>query len=177
MTYEQVLEKLDAKDRIEKQLDEDGNEVEVTIKGQIRWNDIKELLIKEDWFFDKQRSVMEVRIIGICPIMHRLQILNTGGDEEQIGQLQRIQTFWVYFPEARNVLANTDVFNNFNDAQRISFDDIFWKRRFDSYIIRESNVWDNRLIQDYTFSGLETLLEAERIKTELFNFEHDLWEY
>jgi len=177
MTYEQVLEKLDAKDRIEKQLDEDGNEVEVTIKGQIRWNDIKELLIKEDWFFDKQRSVMEVRIIGICPIMHRLQILNTGGDEEQIGQLQRIQTFWVYFPEARNVLANTDVFNNFNDAQRISFDDIFWKRRFDSYIIRESNVWDNRLIQDYTFSGLETLLESERIKTDIFNFEHDLWEY
>lgn len=177
MSYEQVVKNLGAEDRVEKQLDENGQEVEVTVKGQIRWSDIKELLIKEDWFFDKQRSVMEVRILGICPILHKLQILKTGGEEEPSGQIQRVQTFWVYFPEARNVLANTDVFNAFNDAQRISFDDMFWKRSFDSYIIRESNVWDNRLISDYTFTGLQTLLEAERIKTNIFNFEHDLWEY
>lgn len=177
LSYEQVVKQLGAEDKPGKQLDENGQEVDVIIKGQIRWGDVKELLVKEDWFFDKQRSVMEVRIIGICPILHRIDYRNTGSDEEQVGTLSRIQTFWIYFPEARSVLANTDVFNAFNDAQRITFDDIFWKRRFDSYIIRESNVWDNRLISEYTFTGLQTLLESERIKTDLFNFEHDLWEY
>ncbi|HOK86479.1 MAG TPA: gliding motility protein GldN, partial [Tenuifilum sp.] len=133
--------------------------------------------VKEDWFFDKQRSVMEVRIIGICPILHRTDYRKTGSDEEQEGTLSRIPTFWIYFPEARSVLANTDAYNNFNDAQRITYDDLFWKRNFDSYIIRISNVWDNRAIDEYTFTGLQTLLESEKIKTELFNFEHDLWEY
>lgn len=177
LSYEQVIKNLGAEDQEQTQLDENGQEVKVTVKGQIRWGDVKELMVKEDWFFDKQRSVMEVRIIGICPILHRMDYRKTGGDEEQEGTLSRIQTFWVYFPEARKVLANTDAYNNFNDAQRITYDDLFWKRNFDSYIIRESNVWDNRAIYEYTFTGLGTLLESERIKTELFNFEHDLWEY
>lgn len=177
LSYEQVVKQLGAEDREQTQLDENGQEVKVTVKGQIRWGDVKELLVKEDWFFDKQRSVMEVRIIGICPILHRMDYRNTGNEEEQEGTLSRIQTFWIYFPEARSVLANTDAYNNFNDAQRITYDDLFWKRNFDSYIIRISNVWDNRAIYEYTFTGLQTLLESERIKTELFNFEHDLWEY
>ncbi|MEW5845892.1 MAG: gliding motility protein GldN [Bacteroidota bacterium] len=177
LSYEQVVKQLGAEDKEQTQLDENGQEVKVTVKGQIRWGDVKELLVKEDWFFDKQRSVMEVRIIGICPILHRMDYRKTGSDEEQEGSLNRIQTFWIYFPEARSVLANTDAYNNFNDAQRITYDDLFWKRNFDSYIIRISNVWDNRAIYDYTFTGLGTLLESEKIKTELFNFEHDLWEY
>lgn len=177
LSYEQVVKQLGAEDKEQTQLDENGQEVTVTVKGQIRWGDIKELLVKEDWFFDKQRSVMEVRIIGICPILHRMDYRKTGNEEEQEGTLNRIQTFWIYFPEARSVLANTDAYNNFNDAQRITYDDLFWKRNFDSYIIRISNVWDNRAIYEYTFTGLGTLLESERIKTELFNFEHDLWEY
>jgi hypothetical protein len=65
---------------------------------------------------------------------------------------------------------------NNNDAQRISFDDLFMQRRFGSTITGESNVYNDRPISDYQI-GKFTLFEAERIKTELFNFEHDLWEY
>lgn len=178
MSYEQVIKNLGAEDRVEKQIDENGNEVDVTIKGEIKWSSIKELLIKEDWFFDKQTSTMQVRIVGICPIMHDMRILQTGEeDQEETGEITKKQTFWVYFPEARTILANTDFFNSFNDAQRISFDDLFFKRQFDSYIIRESNVFDNRLISDYTFGGVQTMQESEKIKTDIFNMEHDLWEY
>lgn len=177
LSYDQVLANLEAVDREEMQIDENGQEVPVVIKGEIKWNSIKELMVKEEWFFDKQRSVMDVRIIGLCPIMHSMRILNTGGEEEQSGEITRKQLFWVYFPEARTVLANTDVFNSFNDAQRMSFDDIFFKRRFTSYIIKESNVWDDRRISDYTFGGVQTMQESDRIKNELFDLEHDLWEY
>ena len=84
--------------------------------------------------------------------------------------------FWVYFPEARKILANHEVFNPQNDAERKSFDDIFFKRMFASYIVKESNAYNNRPINSYTV-GLESMLEAERIKESIFNYEQDLWEY
>jgi hypothetical protein len=76
----------------------------------------------------------------------------------------------------RDVLAKEEVFLNNNDAQRLSFDDLFMQRRFGSVIYGESNAYNDRYISDYTV-GKYSLYEAEKIKTELFNFEHDLWEY
>jgi len=83
--------------------------------------------------------------------------------------------FWVYFPEARYVFANYDVFNRQNDAERRTFEDIFWKRMFNSYIIKRSNVYERGLI-DYKL-GIDLLLEADQIKEEIFNMEHDVWHF
>ncbi|MBA3971300.1 MAG: gliding motility protein GldN, partial [Bacteroidetes bacterium] len=124
--------------------------------------------VKEDWFYDKQRSVMEVRIIGICPLIEKLTDNGdrTGGDKP---------LFWIYFPEARPVLAISEVFMRKNDAERRTFDDIFWKRMFSSYVRKESNVYD-RGIYDYK-SGLDLQLESERVKNDIFIYEHDLWHF
>ena len=126
--------------------------------------------VKEDWFFDKQRSVMDCRIIGIAPLMYAID--ETGNIRE--GNI-KMPLFWVYYPEARKLLANAEVFNRENDAERRSFDDIFTKRLFGSYIYKESNVFDRR-IEDYK-QGINALLESERIKAEIMNFEHDMWEF
>jgi gliding motility associated protien GldN len=134
-------------------------------------DDVIQYRIKEEWFFDKQRSVMESRIIGMAP-------MTLARDQE--GNLieggQKKLLFWVYFPEARRVLVNAEVANRFNSAQRLTFDDIFSKRMFNSYIIKEDNVY-NRRIDDYKANPLDALLESERIKQEMINFEIDLWEY
>jgi gliding motility associated protien GldN len=126
--------------------------------------------LKEDWFFDKQRSVLECRIIGIAPLMW---------DEDDQGNIREgaimRPLFWVYYPEARKQLVNTEAFNRGNDTERRTFDDIFQKRMFNSYITKESNVY-NRRIDDYK-TGLDALLESDRIKTEIVNLEHDMWEY
>ena len=50
------------------------------------------------------------------------------------------------------------------------------KRMFSSTIVKESVIIYDRNVSDFMV-GLDALLEAERIKEELFNFEHDLWEY
>ena len=71
--------------------------------------------------------------------------------------------------------ANWDDFNRQNDAERRSYEDYFWKRQFNSYVVKESNVYD-RNISEYT-TGIDHLLESERIKKEIFEFEHDLWDY
>ncbi len=131
-------------------------------------NKIKKYWLKEDWFFDKQKSVMEARIIGIQPIQKAV----SGGVEADKG------TFWLYFPELRPLIAKEETFNRHNDAERLTFDDLFWKRQFSGYVFKEFNVYDNRLIQTYKSGNmLEVLLEAERIKNSMFTLEHDLWHF
>ncbi len=131
--------------------------------------DIKKWRVKEEWFFDKQRSVMDVRIIGLCPI---------ADDRDENGFLtgQPRPICWFYFPECRTILKNSPAFNLVkNEAENKTYEDIFMKRMFASTIVKEGNVYD-REISQYKI-GLDALLEAERIKEEIFNIEHDLWEY
>ena len=148
------------------------NDSTVVVHEQFKAKNAMKYWLVEDWFFDKQRSVMDVRIIAMSPIVTKFIIdPNTGESVEKgLGSL-----FWVYFPAAREVLARYECFNRFNDAERRSYDDVFWKRMFGSYVIKEENVYD-RSIADYT-KGLDALLESERVKDELFIKEHDLWEY
>ncbi len=126
--------------------------------------------VKEEWFFDKQRSVMDVRIIGLAPLIYAVD--DKGNRRE--GDL-KIPIMWIYFPEARKILTNQEVFMRGNDSDRRTWDDIFQKRMYSSYIYKENNVYDRR-IEDYK-QGMSALLEAERIKTEIVNLEHDLWDY
>lgn len=130
-------------------------------------DEITRYRIKEDWFFDKQRSELYIRIIGIAPQKERLD------NGEPTGAYETL--FWLYFPECRYVFANWDSFNRFNDSERRSFDDLFQKRLFDGTIIKESNVYDRKL--DDVYTGLDRLLKSEEIKEKLFIYEHDLWSY
>ena len=140
------------------------------VKTAFNRNSVKKWRLKEEWFFDKQRSVMDVRILGLAPLQEDRDEVNG----QILGTFSPL--FWVYFPEAREILINAEVFNLVkNNAERRTYDDVFWKRMFGSTIVKESSVMD-RKVNEYMV-GLDALLEAERIKTEIFNMEHDLWEY
>jgi gliding motility associated protien GldN len=144
-----------------------GSYITTPIKIEIMASNIQQYWIKEDWFFDKQRSVMEARIIGICPLAEKL---SESGEVIGVKPL-----FWIYFPDARPYLAKAAVFNRHNDAERMSYDELFTKRMFSSYVYKESNVY-NRSILDYK-TGLDVQLESEEIKENIFNYESDLWHY
>lgn len=150
-----------------------GELVEKAITQERQTEDVKQILIKEKWFFDRQHSTLQVRIIGLCPILIQNKADENGLPTDEI---KKSLTFWIYYPEARNILANHEIFNRFNDGQYISFDDFFYQRRFSSFIYRESNVYNNRTIQSYA-PGIDQLYESDRIKESIFTFEHDLWEY
>jgi len=150
----------------------DPEEAKTTKLNKIPFNrnSVKKWRLKEEWFFDKQRSVMDVRIIGLAPLQEDRDEVNG----QLLGTFSPL--FWVHFPEAREILINAEVFNLVkNNAERRTYDDIFWKRMFGSTIVKESSVMD-RKINEYMV-GLDALLEAERIKSDIFNIEHDLWEY
>jgi gliding motility associated protien GldN len=140
----------------------------VVVNNELNWEDIQKYRIKEVWFFDEETSSLDVRILGIAPIVNRYDdngnFLNSG------------PMFWAYYPELRNTFAQTETFNPMNDGARLSWDDIFEARLFSSYVIKENNIHDRR-IKDYTKDGVNALLESERIQSGIFNFEHDLWSY
>ena len=148
-------------------IDKDGNQTGTEIKpGEFNPDSIVKFRIKEDWIFDRQRSIYEPRIVGIAPMVKR-KVGGQSFDEQP--------AFWIYFPEARQILATNEVVNRHNDATGLSFDDVFVKRLFASYIVKESNPEDLK-IKDYA-QGIDKLYESERVKKELLDYEHDLWSY
>jgi len=88
-----------------------------------------------------------------------------------------VPVFWVYYPHAREVLKKGKAFNNRNSAVSKSFDDIIISRRFNAVIYKEENVFENRNIKDYIPNAFMRLLESERIKEKIRNFEHDMWSW
>ncbi|HTL83209.1 MAG TPA: gliding motility protein GldN [Bacteroidia bacterium] len=138
------------------------------IKTELTSPMVKQYWVKEDWYFDKERGVMDVRIIGLCPLKEKLN--PSTGEVEGYEPL-----FWVYFPELRQTLANAEAYNTKNDAQRMTYDDLFMKRMFSSYVRKESNVYD-RPIYAYA-QGIDAQLESERIKNDIFSYEHDMWHF
>ncbi len=141
------------------------NEYDTTIINTFDPTQVMRLRLKEDWYFDSKRSQMLVRIEAFCPVMIK----------DRDGQQVSVPLFWVSYADARKVLANALAFNPDNSAMRLSFDDIFIKRLFDSYIIKEQNMFD-RHINAYA-TGAEAIRESQRIKREMFNFEQYLWQY
>lgn len=142
----------------------DGEKIKDTLMNvEITPDRIVQFRIKEDWYFEKERGVQEVRILGICPVYY---------DEEKEVYIEK---GWIYFPQARNLLASHGAYNSRNDAAGISYDEFFHKRMFGSYIDKESNVFD-REISQYA-AGLDALLESEKIKGNIFQWENDLWHF
>jgi gliding motility associated protien GldN len=162
LTPEEIQEKLQRVDIFDNP--ETGELEEIIIS--FRSEEVTKFRIKEVWFVDSKRSMLDVRVLGLSPIRQR-----------EIGELGLVDEplFWVYYPHCRNIFVNAEVFNRHNDAQRISFDDLFLRRMYNSYIYKETNVYD-RVIAQY-YQGLDALLEAEKIKNDIRNYEIDLWEY
>jgi gliding motility associated protien GldN len=151
-------------------IDGDTEEREVDTIAPMDPLDITQLEIKEDWFIDRARSVEDVRIIGFVLYYYQPAI-------EEGGPPTRNKLAWIRYndPEVRELLANSEVYNMDNDRARRSYDDIFRKRIFSSYIIKESNDF-NRRIEDYE-SGIDAMMESQRIEDYLFEMEEDMWEY
>lgn len=138
------------------------------VRNDINYDDVKRIRLKEIWFFDKESSQLQVRILGIAPL---IDVTDNNGN-----YLFEKPLFWIYYPHARELFARHRVFTmGGNQNATISWEDLLEMRVFNSYIYKESNVYDRKL-EDY-LSGVDMLMQSERIKAEIFNFEHDLWQF
>ncbi len=133
--------------------------------------DIKEYHIKGLWYFDKRQAEMKFRLLGIAPVAPDVNFI----DEPEP---DLVPLFWVFFPDAREILHEAKSFNSENSSIPYSFDHILNARRFHGYIFKEENVYGDRKISEYVSeNALMQLLESERIKNKIRDFELDMWTY
>ncbi len=133
--------------------------------------DVADYKIKGYWYFDKRQSELKYRLLGLCPIVPDVY---TVGKEEQ----DFIEIFWIYFPAAREVLHEAKAFNDRNSAMPITFDHLLNSRRFNAVIYKEENVYGDREIAEYMKENSQMqLLESERVKDKIRDFEQDMWNY
>lgn len=169
MPYQEIMTRLTGEVRTVRSIDPvTGEEKLVETRDEFNPETIRQYKIKEVWVFDKEASALKVRILGIAPMVARL---NDDGSVRASMPL-----FWVYYPDLRPILAKYDVYNQNNDAATMTWEDLFEMRFFASYVVKEKNAF-NREIQHYIKDGVMRLLEGQAIKDKIFNKEQDLWQY
>lgn len=147
---------------------------EYVIRREIGAADINSYLVKGLWYFDKRQGELKYRILGIAPAAPDVNFI----DSDDEANKEPIGLFWVFFPEIRDILHEAKAFNNKNSAVPLSFDHLLNSRRFSGVIYKEENVYGDREVKEYVAeNALMQLLESERIKDKIRNFEQDMWSY
>lgn len=144
-----------------------GREVYQVVQDDFDPASVVRYRLKEQWYFDSRSSSLQVRILGIAPIVE---------DRDERGHVRFEQPlFWVYFPEARQVLHRMPMPQDGTYYSPMSWADLFEMRKFASHVIKVSNIQDARLEALYT--GRELLLKAEQAEENLFNREIGHWQH
>lgn len=140
-------------------------------KRELTALDISGFRIKGYWYFDKRQGELKYRLLAICPVAPEAR--DIGAENPDV-----IELFWVYYPSIRDVMHESKAFNDKNSAMPITFDHLLNSRRFSAVIYKEENVMGDRKIEEYMKeNALMQLLESERVKDKIRNFEQDMWNY
>lgn len=141
--------------------------------------DIEGFMLKGIWYFDKRHGELKYRILAIAPMSKDISIMYSSDLKNvKIDEISPQPLFWVFYPEVREVLHKSKVFNPKNALHPISYDHLLNARRFNSVIVREENIYGDRAIEDYVRgNSLFQLLEADKIKEDIRNREMDMWNY
>jgi gliding motility associated protien GldN len=137
--------------------DSNGNQT----GAQMKLNDfnpamVTKFRIKEDIFYDNQRSRIETRIIGLAPLKKI----------EATGELLSEQpAFWLYFPQCRKILVTKVVTDPKRNIYNLSFDDVFLQHSFKSTIVKEANPED------------EKVDDPAKIEMQIAKYKKDTWKY
>ena len=139
----------------------DGPEV-VPLKSM----DITSYKIKGIWYVDKRIGEMRYRLLGIMP---------RGKDMNNLANDEPVDLFWLWYKDLRPILHQQLVFDDRNNASRITFDQLLTSRRFTARIYALDNVFNDRPVDQYVDDPFMQLIESERLKNVIRDFEQDLW--
>ena len=140
---------------------------------KFEYQDVVDYKIKGIWYFDKRIGELRYRPIAICPMVKIPKEKDTNPDNPKTFEM-----FWVFYPDARQILHNGLAFDNKNTSKQITFDHLINSRRFSGFIFKEDNVFEDRDIKEYIpENAMMQLLESERIKEKIRNLEQDMWSY
>lgn len=178
LTTKDILSRMSKIDTLDVGIDQFNAEgfvsPEYILRTDIQSYDISAYLIKGLWYFDKRQGELKYRLLGIAPAAPDVNFI----DSDDEANKQPIPLFWIFFPEVRDILHQAKAFNNDNSAMPISFDHLLNSRRFHGYMYKEENVYGDREVKEYVAdNALMQLLESDRIKDKIRDFEQDMWSY
>ena len=169
------LYRIDTTDAGFDELNAGNNNIDEYIdKINLTSQDIEGFKIKGLWYFDKRQGELKYRLLALAPIAPDVQVMG----REDLDITEQLPLFWVWFPDARNILHDMKVFNEKNSAYPISFDHLLNARRFSSIIYREENIYGDRDVAHYVKgNALFQVIESNKIKDDIRNKELDMWNY
>ena len=175
LTYDEIQERLvsiDTTDAGYEQFNAFGTvDDEYIERRRITAAEIRQYRVKGTWYFNKRLGELRYRLLGVCPVAPDVAIKAESEEEEEL-----VELFWIWYPDARETLNANSIFNSRNSSQPITFDVMLNSRRFNSIIYKEENVYEDREVKDYIFEdALRQLLESQRIKSVIRDFEQDMW--
>jgi len=124
--------------------------------------------LKEQFIFDTRTSRMYCRIIGIAPVA--TIVINNKPIKRTL--------FWIYYPELRATLANNQVYNPKNISNRITWEELFESRYFNGYVVKSTlDNYNDKMLNALFKDPTKRLLEGEKIRQRIFDYEQDRWVY
>lgn len=177
MTYQQVMDRMERKDTQQFYFDmiDAGEEPDdaAIFNFEMNSEDIKMIKVKGMWYIDRRLGEMKYRLLGLCVMGPDAQTIGTEFDDKTY-----VELFWIWYPDARNVLNNYTVFNPQNSISSITFDDLLNSRRFSSVIYKAQTAYGIKPIEDYIPKDSKGQLEEhDRIRESILQVEADMWHY
>ncbi len=124
--------------------------------------------LKEQFIFDGKTSRMYCRIIGIMPIA-TIKVND---------KIMKRPLFWLYYPDLRPTLAKTEIYNPRNFSNRITWEELFESRYFSSTVYKTTlDNYNDKPLNALFKDPMKRLLEGEKIKQKIFNYEQERWVY
>jgi len=139
-------------------------------EDRVESHQITSYRVKGIWYFDKKYAELRYRLLAIMPVGRDL--LNENDREYRTG------LFWIWYRDLRPILYDELTYTGKNSAKRISFDQLLTSRRFHSYLYAVENIMNDRTLDEspnISDDPYMRLVESERLKQSILDFELDMW--
>lgn len=162
------------------QFDQNGNKIgSKMVLNDFNAARVTKFRTKEDIYFDKKRSMIVTRIVGLAPLMSAQVAGATVGETP---------AFWLYFPQCRDFFATKDVTDPDRNIYDTTIDDLFVQGKYASAIVRASgnDIRPNTQLANNAIAGsVIDPAAAEKDKAEVSklveskidNFKNSTWDY
>lgn len=177
MSFDQIMARNEKKDTQQYYYDmiaagENPDEAAI-FNYKVKSDDIKMIKTKGLWYIDRRLGELKYRLLGLAIMGPDAQSLGT-----EFADGTYVDLFWIWYPDARNVLVNATVFNPSNSNSAITYDEMLNARRFSSVIYKAQTMYGTKMIEDYIPNDSKGQLEEHhKIRNSIIQAESDMWNY
>lgn len=145
-----------------------GEETIMTTRNDFNPDDVAMYEIQEDWIFDRNVGRLLPRLRSVTAFRAVVD-----PDTDLFRGWDPLLT--IYYPEAREVLSQYEVYNPQNDVHRMSWTDYLDRMMYNGYVTKTSRnnpTNGNNLGQP----GFESLINGQKEMRDIIQKEMDMWE-